>query len=93
MKEPKIIDCDDHPHPATGTYTGSPQKPEALQVNDLAALICHGITVLVTVTDIKGDTITGIVRYFENYDEENLDDVMKEDMVQFERKKIQSWQR
>ena len=91
MNEPKSIECDDYINPATGAYAGSPQKPENLKANDFAVLTCRGISVIVQVKNIDSDNITGVVHSFENYDEEDLNGVREGDLVQFERKKIQTW--
>ena len=90
-EEVKILDCEDHIHPATGSYTGQLQKPETLKVNNIAILSCKGITVLVKVTNINNDIITGIVNTFENFDKQDLDGVSEGDLVQFERRKVIDW--
>ena len=90
MKEIKTLDCKTKTHPATATISSYP-RPKAVKVNDLAVLICQGVNVIIKVTHIDGDTITGEVHHFENYDKEDLDGVMEGDILQFDRNKINDW--
>jgi hypothetical protein len=76
---------------ATGTYFGCPKKPERLEVGNIAQLQCDGITVLVNVTKIHDDEITGTIHSFENYDEASLNGVYQGDCVQFSFCKVHGW--
>lgn len=94
MRETKAIECDDGPANATGTYFGVPQKQgQQLKIDDIAQLLCDGVTILVKVIGIEDEDITGTILDFENSDAESINGVTCEDDVRFKRNKVQGWHR
>lgn len=91
MTRIKEINCDDCGWRATGVYTGVARTPDTLQAGDEVEILWNNITVLVDVDSLEGNNITGIVRSFENTEEESVSEIKRGDMVAFKLSNVREW--